>query len=137
MADLSVTAALVRPLDGAICRPGNLGGTINVGEAVYIAADGDIEQADANKSPAAAAGIGILVAVQGGKAVGSAGDRGTVCMFGPVAGFSNLTPGAVAYVSDTAGKLSTTAGTCSRIMGFAESTTVFFVAPEQNVPASN
>ena len=137
MADLTVVAAQVRPLDGAICRAGNLGGTVNVGDSVYIAADGDVEQADANVSPATASGVGVLVAVQGGKAVGAAGDRATVCMFGPVAGFSGLTPGALGYVSNTAGKLSTTAGTCPRILGFAESATVFFVSPEQNLPASD
>jgi len=136
VADLTVTAANVRPLDGAVCRGFKLGGAAAPGDCVYVASDGDVEKADANVSLATAAGIGVVVAIQGGKSSGVAGDSVTVCMFGPVAGFSGLTPGARAYVSDTAGKLSTTAGTAKRCMGFAESATVFFVAPEQNDPSS-
>ena len=107
-----------------------------MGDCVYVAADGDVEKADANVSAATAMGVGLVVAIQGGKAAGAAGDRATVCVFGPVAGFSGLTPGANAYVSNNAGKLSTTPGTCSRIMGYNESATVFFVHPEQNDPSS-
>lgn len=136
MADLTVTATLVRPLDGAVCRGFNLGGAAAPGDLVYIAADGDVEQADANVSPDTAKGVGLVVAIQGGKKAGAAGDRATVCVFGPVAGFAALTPGANGYVSDTAGKLAAEAGTCSRIMGYAESATVFFIAPEQNDPSS-
>ncbi len=136
MADLTVTAARVRPLDGAVCRPYDLGDSVNVGDSVYVASDGDVEQSDGNVNAARAAGVGLVVAIQGGKSSGVAGDRATVCLFGPVAGFSGMTPGKNGYVSNTAGKLADAAGTFSRIMGFAESAEVFFVHPEQNDPAS-
>lgn len=136
MANLAVTAANVRPLDGAVTRAFNLGGTLVPGEACYIASDGDIERADANVSAATAGAKGILVALQGGKATGVAGDRGTVVMFGPVAGFTGLTPGALGYVSNDVGKLEDAAGAFTRIMGYAESATVFFVDIEQSAAAS-
>jgi hypothetical protein len=50
-------------------------------------------------------------------------------VFGPVSGFSGLTPGALGYQSDTAGKIDTAAGTTSKKMGRCESATVFFVQP--------
>lgn len=136
MTNLAVTAAQVRPLDGAITRMFNLGGAVAPGDPVYIASDGDVERTDGNGAAALANGRGLCVAIQGGKAVGAAGDRATVVMFGPVAGFTGLTPGAVGYVSNDAGKLEDAAGAYTRIMGYAESATVFFVDPEISTAAS-
>jgi hypothetical protein len=136
MTDLTVTAAKVRPLDGSRTRGFDLGGAAAPGDAVYIASDGDIEKADANVSAATGRGIGLIVAIEGGKSAGVAGDHCTVCVFGPVEGFSSLTPGANGYLSDTAGKLADAAGTQSRIIGYAESATAFFVLPEMNDPSS-
>jgi hypothetical protein len=136
MANLAVTAANVRPLDGSASRGFNLGGAAAPGDAVYIASDGDVERADGNVSNATAAVRGLVVAIQGGKSAGVAGDRVTVCVFGPVAGFTGLTPGAPGYVSNDAGKLEDAAGAFTRIAGYAESATVFFVNPEQSTAAS-
>lgn len=137
MANLAVTAANVRPLDGSVTRGFNLGGAAAPGDPVYVASDGDVERADANVSNATAAVRGLVVAIQGGKAVGAAGDRATVCVFGPVAGFTGLTPGAPGYVSNDVGKLEDAAGAFERIAGYAESATVFFVNPEQSTAASS
>jgi len=57
-------------------------------------------------------------------------------VFGPVSGFSGMTPGGNGYVSDTVGRLADAAGTFSRIMGYSERAGVFFVHPEQNDPSS-
>lgn len=135
MSNLALTAALIRPLDGSVVRGYDLGEAMAPGDCVFVDTDGDINKADGN-AVASAKGIGLIVAIQGGKALGALGDKASVCVFGPVAGFSSLTPGANGYVSDDAGKLEDAAGTCSRIMGYAEAATVFFIHPEQNDPSS-
>jgi hypothetical protein len=138
MANLTVTAANVRPLDGSVTRHYNAGAAgMAPGDAVHVASDGDVEKTDANVSNAAAAIRGLIVAIQGGKASTAIGDRLTVAVFGPVAGFSGLTPGAPGYVSNDAGKLEDAAGAFTRIAGYAESATVFFVCPEQSTAASS
>jgi hypothetical protein len=113
----------------------DLGGAADVGDLVYIASDGDVEKADASAQDSAKA-VGILTAVEGGEDSGTAGDLVSVCVFGPVAGFSSMTPGANGYVSDTPGDIDASAGTYDRIVGFAKSAAVFFVSPEQNDPSS-
>lgn len=137
MASLAFTAANIRPLDGSVSRGFNAGAaSITPGDLVYIASDGDVELADGNGDVALARAVGIVVAIQGGKATTAAGDRVTVAVFGPVAGFSSLTPGANGYLSDTAGDIADAVATYDRIVGFAESATVFFVFPQQNDPSS-
>lgn len=137
MASLSFTAANIRPLDGAVTRAFNAGAaSITPGDLVYIVSDGDVEVADGNGAQALARAVGIVTAIQGGKASTAAGDRVTVVLFGPVAGFTGLTPGANGYVSDTAGDIADAVATYDRIVGFAESATVFFVSIQQNDPSS-
>jgi hypothetical protein len=135
MAALTVTAANVRAMDGAVVQSFDLGGAADVGDLVYIASDGDVEKADAS-AQASAKAVGILTAVEGGESSGSSGDLVSVVLFGPVAGFSSMTPGANGYVSDTAGDIEDSAGTYDRIVGFSKSASVFFVSPEQNDPSS-
>lgn len=132
----------VKPLEGAITRPRVAGGTLLDGYAAYPAADGDLEAADANAAASAAA-TGIICAAGGtiGQQSYADGDPVTECVFGPVGGFTGLTPGATYWVSETTGRLTDTAptgaGTWSRAMGYAESANVFFVMPGIEVPVSN
>ncbi len=137
MADISLTAAQIRPLvaNGAVLRSYKAGAALTVGQAVYLASDGDVEPADAN-AVASARAIGIVVESRDGETSIASGDPCTVCVFGPVSGFSGMTPGANCYVSDTAGKVADAAGTCSRIIGYAETAGILFVHPEQNDPSS-
>jgi len=137
MANITVTSANVRALqaNGAIVRSYDAGGTITIGYLVYIATDGDVEHADAS-AVASCRAIGVAVESYDGETSVSAGNRVSVCVFGPVSGFSSMTPGANHYVSDTAGRLADAAGTCSRIVGYAEAAGVLFVHPEQNDPSS-
>jgi hypothetical protein len=137
MTDLTVVAANVRPLDGSRTRGYDLGAAAAPGDAYYIASDDDIEKADANGAAALQKARGLIVALEGGKSSGVAGDRATGCVFGPVAGFTGLTPGAIVYLSDTVGKLSDTPGTNVIVMGYCESATVVFVQPEMDIPASS
>lgn len=131
MSVVTVTAANVRPLEGAVLRRYAAGGSGNKGDVVYVASDGDVEVTDSD-SAGTSNGVGIVIGVSDeGVTTFVAGDAVTVCVYGPVGGFASLTPGAVSYVSGTAGKLDTAAGTTLKRMGYNESATVFFVDPGQ------
>jgi hypothetical protein len=122
--------------NGALVRDYRAGGTITVGNLVYVASDGDVEAADADSSSAATATIGIAVCGLDGETTISSGDPCAVCVFGPVSGFSGMTPGDVLWVSDTVGRVDTVAGTFDRAIGYAERAGVIFVNPQINDPSS-
>ncbi len=138
MTALTKTAAQIRPLVGAVPRPYVAGEALNVGDAVCL--DGSntdkVLQADANVSAARARGIGIVVASYDGETAIASGHACTVVVFGPVGGFSSLTPGAYGYVSNTAGEIDDAAGTFAFILGYAERSNVFFVQPGIDDPNS-
>lgn len=136
MANLSIPVLKnVRALDGATIRSGTAGGTISVGDWVYIASDGDWERADASAS-STALGRGIVVASVTGETAIAAGEGLAVVSFGPVAGFEDLEPGAAGFTSNDAGKLEDAAGTVTWVGGYAESPQVFFVMPGLALPES-
>lgn len=112
------TAENIKPLDGAIVRRGTLGATTVAGEIVEMQTDGYWD-------PAVATGVVMngAIAVQGG----AAADVVDLVVFGPVKCLTGATPGAIVYVSDTAGEPADTAGTKSAVIGYAESATVLFV----------
>jgi hypothetical protein len=136
--EITVTAANVRALteNGAILQRYIAGAAITIGNLVYIASDGDVEHADGNVSLAVGMAIGIAVASYDGETSVAAGDPVSVCVFGPVSGYASMTPGTNLYVSDTVGRLSSVAGTVSRVIGYARSADVVFVHPQQNVTSS-
>jgi len=128
MTAVTLTAANVSPLPGAVCRNAIAGEAVGLGDIVGInSSTGYLElaQGDSNVVPA-----GIVVAVANeGAAAAVAGDACSVLMWGPIAGFSGMTPGAVYYLSDTAGDLDTATGTAKVIIGIAWSATVLVVHP--------
>jgi hypothetical protein len=131
MSDITCTAASVRPLEGARIIRMEAGAAINVGAAVYVDSNGDIQATDGDAIGTTLACIGIVVAAGSKGATAAAdGDACDVCIAGPVTGFSGMTPGALMYVSGTAGKLATTVVDNGFIVGFAESATTVFVRPE-------
>lgn len=141
MADMAFTAAEIRPLvsHGAIVVPGQAGGTITVGHAVYIASDGDWERADGNVSAAVARGQGIAVESFDGETTINNTDALSIVVFGPVSGFDALTAGANYYISDTVGRIADAPGTFDRQIGFGvelAGEVVLFVHPQQNDPSS-
>lgn len=142
MSDVTIdTRANIRALtaNGAVTVPGQAGGTISIGDVVYVASDGDWERADANGAQALARGQGIAVQSYDGETTITAGNPVTVCMYGPVAGFDNVTPGANYYISDTAGALGDAPATYDRIVGFGielGGKNCLFVNPQQNDPSS-
>lgn len=138
MADVTFTAAQIAPLHehGAVVLPGRAGGTVTVGHLVYMASDGDWERADANVSAAVARAQGIAVASYDGETTIASGDPVSVCVFGPVSGYSGMTPGANLYISDTVGLIGDAVAAYDRIIGWAWDATTIFVAVQQNDPSS-
>jgi len=128
MADISLTAADVRPLPGATIERYDAGGSLTAGDAVYMASDGDVEESDANAAGTTYT-IGIVVSGPEGKTSFVAGDRVDVVTWGRVTGFSGATPGDVLYQSDTAGALGDAAGTTEHKVARVRSATVVFVCP--------
>ncbi len=129
MADIAVTAKDVRPLPNALVERRRAGGSGNVGDIVYMAADGDVEVTDASAA-GTTYGMGVVVAVAGtDQTAFVAGDNLDVVVFGQVTGFSGMTPNDVLYISDTAAKLGDAAGTTSHKFARARSATVLFVNP--------
>lgn len=133
MADYTVTAADVRPLPGAEIQRFDAGEALAVGDAVFVAADGDVEKADASITGEQFA-VGIVVSAPNGALSASAGDAVDVCVGGRVTGFSGMTEG-LAYVSDAAaGAVADSApagasGNFKWIIGIAISQTDLLVNP--------
>jgi len=144
---MAVDKTKVRALQGAVLRQAVAGGTGSLGDAVYISDDTNnllptVVQADANVSATVVAARGIVVAMgREGETDFVSGDALTIATFGPVAGYSGLTPGARQYVSSTVGALTESApsgaGTWTWAVGYAESDGVVFVNPGIQAPASN
>lgn len=128
MADLTTTTANASPLPGSHVEGFNAGGSGALLDTVYVASDGDVEQADGSVAGTADA-IGVVVGIVDGKTSFVAGDRVQVLVWGPIAGFSGMTPGDVLYQSDTAGKVADAAGTVSHKIGRARTATILFVQP--------
>ena len=134
MADITVTAAQVAALteNGAVLRRHVAGGALTVGQLVSLSADGFVDPADGNVALGTLARpIGIAVALYDGETAIASGRPVTVCVFGPVSGFSSMTPGDNHYLSDTAGRINDAVGTYDKIVGYAETASILFVHIEQ------
>lgn len=138
MANYTVTALDVSPLPGAIWRDYDAGGSGNVGDLVYLDSNGAVQVTDASAAATAQA-LGIVVAAGSiGATSFVSGDRVTVCEYGPVGGFSSMTPAGLGYVSETAAKIADTAPSTGAsvvcVVGYCESATTFFVQIERINP---
>lgn len=137
MADIAVTAANVRPLNGAVIRRGTAGGTITPGMAVYLDGTSGWKAADAD-AIASGKALGIALADGSGAVSFASGQVIDICVYGPVTGFAAMTPGANEFVSTTAGAVcdaaSAVAGDLQYMIGWAEQATVLFVAHGRIVP---
>lgn len=104
MANITVTAASVRPLPGAQIRGFNAGEALALGDTVSIKSDGLVW-----KSKAAATvvmpiiGVCVAFGTEGATSC-AAGDRVSVQWLGPVVGYTG-TAGTLVYASDTAAAL--------------------------------
>ncbi len=134
MPDLIVTPADVRPLPGAVCRNMRAHVALNLGDAVYIeGVEGECDKADAGAAGTAML-VGIVVAVgTEGALAAAANDPISVLLWGPVQGFSGMTPGAWEYLSDTAGALADAVGTVPVVAGIALAADVLLFRPQRDL----
>jgi len=136
MANITVTVADVRKEQGAISRRAKATEALAFGDAVYIDSATDAipnvsKAVGTNLDTAHAYGI-VVSGALGGSSV-ALGEACDVVVLGPVTGYTDLTAGGTVWVSDTAGRLSNTVGTCSCILGVAESATTVLVRPIEAV----
>lgn len=142
MSDIALTAANIRALkpNGAVTVQGQAGGTITIGDLVYIASDGDWERADGNVADGVTAKAqGVAVASYDGETTINSTDPVTVCTYGPVSGFTSLTAGANYYLSDNVGKIADAVGAYDRIIGHGvelSGEVCLWVDIQQNDPSS-
>lgn len=131
----------VRPLPGAIVRHYPAASTVQLGEAVYVNASDKVAPARANAAGTTYA-IGIVVSIEGGNTSAAAEQEVGVCVFGPVTGFSGMTPATpYTYVSSgTAGVFTQTAPTGGTnfvyTIGRAIRTDILFIQPQNTVAAA-
>jgi len=141
MANISVTAADVKPLEGAQVRRGTAGSAGAVGSLVYLASDGKWDKAT-NAASASAEARGIVVAVNGvaGASSFAENDRIDIVREGAVAFGTGMTPGGKVYVG-TDGKgdqvLPSGAGTHVFIVGYAEAANIIYLSPQVAAPTAN
>lgn len=134
MADVTFTAADIRPLPGSNVKPIKAGGALTVGHAFYIDSSAKAEGADADVSLQSMA-LGIVVSAPNGKTSAVDGDMVDVaCVGSLVTGFSGLTPGTPMYASITTGRISDTrpaaaSGDFAWVIGFAWNATTILVNP--------
>ena len=134
MEDISKTDASINPLVKSIVKPFACGEVVDVGEAVYLASDNTIMLSDADAADTAQA-IGIVVAIGAYGALNSViGDMCDVCLYGPVTGYSGMTPGLEVFASTNPGAIEEGAPAGSSgdfvwSIGFAMSASTIFVRP--------
>lgn len=141
---LTLTKAHVSALPGALVPPGSIAGEeLELGEAVYLAADGKWYLGRANVA-ATSHSRGIVVSVNdpSGGTSAPTGKVIDVCTFGRVAGYSGMTPGKILWQSAaTAGAITETqpsgAATWSHSVGYAEADDIVMVMPGVLAPTSN
>ena len=132
MTDITITAANVRPLPGAIVQRFIASAAIDVGAVVYKGATTtQVTEADASAAATAKA-CGIVVSAPNGKSAAAAGEPVGVVVFGPVTGAASMTPGNTLYVSVTTGVVADAAPAATNYeytVGWAMSATEIFVSP--------
>lgn len=122
------SAANVKPLEGAIVRKVQLGGTVTAPSPITLQSDGKWDATDTS-----AAQLTAAIAIQSGVD----GDTVDAVFYGPVVAFSDATAGALVYGSDTAGAFDTAVGTKDLVIGHVQDPlnnigtgTILFVNPQ-------
>ncbi len=132
MSSITISEANIRPiLPLAQCRRKDCGGTVTAGEIVYIDSNGAVQPVDADAASTSRV-YGIAIADNDGGTSFSSGEAIDVCVFGPVTGFTSLSPGSLLYNSPTAGAMDESApgsGDYLWVVGIIENSTTVFVNP--------
>lgn len=120
MADVTVTAASVRPLTEARTRRGTAGEALTGGQTAFLDGANGYKKTD-DDTPTTCRGIVVQESV-------ASGEEFDLVTDGPVTGFSGMTPGTTYYISTTAGAIAPAADTANDVpAGWAESATVLIV----------
>ena len=98
MADITRNSANAAPLLGAIVKNGKAGGAGTVPSVVYLDSNGDWVEADSDAAGTGEA-WGIVVSTHDGEATFADDDAIAVVVFGPMAGYSGMTPGAPGWTA--------------------------------------
>lgn len=124
MADLTITAANVKPLTGATLQTVTYGETIDQGESVYLSAN-KYYKADADASEAAAAAVAIAITPGVADGVGVIATRGSINVG------ATLTQGEIYVVSGNAGGIAPegdlASGDYVTIIGIARSSSELYI----------
>jgi hypothetical protein len=129
MADLTITAASVRPVGHCIIGRFTAGETITPGQPVYVSGNNTVSLTDGSALTTAAC-IGLVVSNSNGAVSFAAGDEVDVVLFGKVTGFAtNLAANTAVYVDDDAGVLADAVGTKVCRVGIGVNTTTLLVNP--------
>ena len=129
MADVTVVAASVRPLAGAITRRFTAGEAMTPGQPVYVSANDTVSLTDGS-TLAAAMCVGIVVSGANGGATIASGEEVDVVVFGPVTGYStNMAAGTTFYVDDDAGIIADAVGTKTTVIGVGINASTMLVNP--------
>lgn len=130
MADLTIAAASVRPLEGCIIRRFTAGEAMTPGQPVYMSGNNTVSLCDAS-AVATNKCIGLVVSNSSGATSFAAGEKVDVVLFGPVTGFSaNLAADTVVYTDDDAGVLADAVGTKGCMVGIGLNTSTLLVRPQ-------
>lgn len=134
---LTLTKTQVTPLPGALVRTVRLGEAASAGMGMTVNSSSQYLKADAD-APGKRRTFGVLI-TDGQGQYNTSGDYASaddvsMCFFGPLAGFSGMTPGAPVYVDKTtAGLLTQTAPSGSNAVpcevGYALTEDILFVFP--------
>lgn len=121
MADVSFTAASIKPGTGAQTQEVRWGGTVTPGLVVYQAADGDYEAADCETSVLTAAAVGIALTGGGN------GQWGVIQTGGALITSAHLSLASPVYILSVSGAICPAADLANNdyitIIGVAKSTT--------------
>ena len=124
--EITVTKASVKPAAGSMVIRVTAGEAINLGAPCYLDGTNNWKQGDGGSTGSADC-RGVCVGVPGNATVCVSGDEIDLLVFGRMYGASGMTVDGLVYVSDTAGSLSSVAGTKSRVLGYVETATCVFV----------
>lgn len=139
MAQIVVTPADVRPLEGAQIVRAIVNEVMNVGDSVYVDGySGDLPTIKMTAEAALATGNPLGLVVSGpvdrpGVTALAVGDVVDVQIGGRMAGATGGTAGGFVWASDTAGDIADAVGTKSAIVGLMLTPTILLIRPMQTV----
>jgi hypothetical protein len=129
MADVTVVAALVRPLGSTITRRFTAGEAMTPGQPVYISANDTVSLTDGSALGTGMC-LGVLIGGAAGLATIASGEECDVCTLGAVTGYStNMVAGTTFYVDDDAGVISDAVGTKVCVIGVGLNATTMYINP--------